>query len=329
MGIQINGQTDTISAIDGALTVSGADLPTVTNLNATGIVTATGFVGNITGNINATGVSTIATLNITQSNPTRLNVSGVSTFTSGPVLIGSGTSTGTASQTLQVTGGTYISGNLGIGNSLPSSPLDVQGGQIRIRASGTYSEPTDNAGVIGYDSLSGDLTISARSSGGSTAIAFRTSNSGTGAEKLRIDSRGIVTIPNQPAFHATGTGTQAFSGAQTDRKITIATNITPNTSNSYANSRFTAPVAGNYLFYLSSATTTATSSGPAILLYKNGVATQEIALNYTNASYSQFGGSIIRSAVKDDYFEFYITNYNSTSFTIDLTRTSFGGYLIG
>ena len=62
MGIQINGQTDTITAIDGALTVSGADLPTVTNLNATGIVTATGFVGNITGNItgniNATGVST-------------------------------------------------------------------------------------------------------------------------------------------------------------------------------------------------------------------------------------------------------------------------------
>ena len=41
MGIQINGQTDTITAIDGALTVSGAELPTVTNLNATGIVTAT------------------------------------------------------------------------------------------------------------------------------------------------------------------------------------------------------------------------------------------------------------------------------------------------
>jgi len=79
MGIQINGQTDTISAVDGALTVSGADLPTVTNLNATGIVTATGFVGNITGNINATGVSTIATLNVTQSNPTNLNVSGVTT----------------------------------------------------------------------------------------------------------------------------------------------------------------------------------------------------------------------------------------------------------
>jgi hypothetical protein len=87
MGIQINGNTDTISAIDGALTVSGAELPTVTNLNATGIVTASAFVGNVTGNvtgnINATGVSTITTLNVTQSNLTNLNVSGVTTVSAG------------------------------------------------------------------------------------------------------------------------------------------------------------------------------------------------------------------------------------------------------
>lgn len=81
MGIQINGNTDTITAIDGALIVSGAELSAVTNLNATGIVTASGFVGNITGNINATGVSTIATLNATQSNSTNLNVSGFTTAT--------------------------------------------------------------------------------------------------------------------------------------------------------------------------------------------------------------------------------------------------------
>ena len=77
MGIQINGQTDTISAVDGALTVSGAELPTVTNLNATGIVTATSFSGpltgnvngnlsgNVTGNLNSIGVSTITTLSAT------------------------------------------------------------------------------------------------------------------------------------------------------------------------------------------------------------------------------------------------------------------------
>jgi hypothetical protein len=57
MGIQINGSTDTISASDGGLIVSGAELPAVININATGIVTATSFVGNVTGN--ATGLSGI------------------------------------------------------------------------------------------------------------------------------------------------------------------------------------------------------------------------------------------------------------------------------
>lgn len=51
------------------------------NISSAGIITATGFVGDITGNINATGVSTIATLNATQSNSTNLNVSGFTTAT--------------------------------------------------------------------------------------------------------------------------------------------------------------------------------------------------------------------------------------------------------
>lgn len=60
MGIQINGNTDTIAAIDGALNVSGASLgsASASSLNISGIVTASGFSGNVTGNINSSGVST-------------------------------------------------------------------------------------------------------------------------------------------------------------------------------------------------------------------------------------------------------------------------------
>jgi Chaperone of endosialidase len=146
MGIQINGQTDIISAAKGSFDLAGANITGTTgNINAVGIVTATGFVGNITGNINATGVSTIATLNITQSNPTRLNVTGISTFTTGPVLIGSGTSTGTASQPLQVTGGAYVSGDTGIGVTNPDVLFHLNGTNAYPASSG--STPTGYLGL--------------------------------------------------------------------------------------------------------------------------------------------------------------------------------------
>jgi hypothetical protein len=48
-------------------------------------------------------------------------------ITSGPVLIGTATSTGTASQTLQVTGSAYISGSVGIGTTNPKAVLHLSG----------------------------------------------------------------------------------------------------------------------------------------------------------------------------------------------------------
>ena len=70
------------------------------------------------------GITTATSITATNLIGTNLNISGVSTHLS-TTLIGSGTSTGTASQTLQVTGGGYISGALGIGTTNPGKAFKI------------------------------------------------------------------------------------------------------------------------------------------------------------------------------------------------------------
>jgi len=70
--------------------------------------------------VNVTGITT------TQA----LNVLGVSTFNTGPILVARGELTGTSSQSLQVgtattVSGVYVSGNIGVGQTLPNAKLEV------------------------------------------------------------------------------------------------------------------------------------------------------------------------------------------------------------
>jgi hypothetical protein len=75
MGIQINGQTDIISATDGSLTISGTTLDT-TNLNITGVSTFSGNVGiGTTVIITSSGTVSIGGTNLFI--PTQTSVSGV------------------------------------------------------------------------------------------------------------------------------------------------------------------------------------------------------------------------------------------------------------
>jgi hypothetical protein len=92
-----------------------------------GSITTLNFVGT---NVTASAVvlGNIATITVSDTpNFNTLRVTGVSTFTNGPVFIGAATSTGTASQRLQVTGGAYVSDNVGIGTTNPGSKLTVNG----------------------------------------------------------------------------------------------------------------------------------------------------------------------------------------------------------
>ena len=151
------GTVTTLNSTSGTITNLTGTSGTITTFNST-----TGNITNLTNtNLNVTGIATIATLNATGIGVTNftvynnLSVGGISTFTNGPVLIGSGTSTGTASQRLQVTGGTYVSGNLGIGSTNPTSALFVVGD---ARVTGVITATTFsgnvNAGVGTITTLS-------------------------------------------------------------------------------------------------------------------------------------------------------------------------------
>ena len=80
---------------------------------------------------------------------TYLYATGISTFITGPVFIGSGTTTGTVDQKLQVTGGGYFSGSVGIGITTPTSALTVVG-------SGTS---TSQLYVVGFSTFVGYSTF--------------------------------------------------------------------------------------------------------------------------------------------------------------------------
>ena len=302
----------------GVSTFSTLKVGTGVTINS-GIVTATTFSGNVTGNItgnvtgnvtgNATGLSgtpniTVGAITassavisgnvsvagtITYEDTTNVDSIGVITarngvvVSSGNVLIGTGTSTGTASQLLQVTGGAYVSGNLGLGASDPFQKLHIQNTtspltlNLKLNNNSTTNDYAEIAFQLWSDASSGETVFggsgTSRPSGvirclnenGSSAagsLIFATFSGGstnsTVTEKMRIDSSGRITAQYQPCFLASRSGSQTYSA---NNAIIFNLKIFDQGSNYNSSTGvFTAPVTGRYLF-LSTVLVQGTSAG--------------------------------------------------------------------
>ncbi len=117
----------------------------------------------------------------------------------GPAIIGSASSTGTASQNLQVTGGAYISGSVGIGTTTPSSNLTVIG-------DGNFT------GVITASSFSGNTSSAtyATTAGVATALQNARTFEITGdviGSAISFDGTGNVSIAATIQPDSVGLGT--------------------------------------------------------------------------------------------------------------------------
>jgi hypothetical protein len=199
--------------------------------NFTGIVSALSFSGNSSSASYATtaGISTYATNAGTSTSViggigsiSQLRVTGISTFTNGPVLIGGGTSTGTSGQIFQVTGissGVYIGGSVGIGTTNPTESLHVQGNLKVI--GGTYIH--DNVGIGSTNptsklSVQGDVLVS--------GVVTATSFFGSGTNLTGIVTS-IVAGTNITISGSTGRVTiNSTGGGGGDGTISISTNTT-------------------------------------------------------------------------------------------------------
>ena len=214
------------------------------------------------------------------------------------------------------------SGNVGIG-SVPSYKLHVEGvGNQFI----FLNNASTNDGLY---LKAGAGASSLQTNGGSHTMNFYTS----GTERLRIDSSGRVTMPYQPAFLAYLVTTTGKATSVSVVPGTFATYYNVGGHYSTSTKRFTAPVAGLYLFTGTIATEGSAGSFNYLSceFWVNGSRTFVGGWQGNSSpSYSKSASSVVLSLSASDYVE--LACETNKAFNIQggsANYTYFNGYLVG
>lgn len=335
MGIQINGQTDTVTSTTagGKVTVTPASFPSVDNLNATGIVTASSFsgalTGNVTGNVNATGVSTFNNAVVGGSTTALVvngnaRITGILTVGQGSITIDgtSGSSSITGVSTIGV-GQTIHANSVGVGTNLS----DVNNFNYPIIFNtGTYSNQERKPGIV-WRSDNNNPTLPKNSiftrehSGGSELHFASSNNYVTGiTTSAYVDQEGRFVSSQSTYACAYPDGSQTRSTSSGWVKIQLSSFFASNVTYDNDNDRFTIIDPGIY-HIIGEIQWSASSSGgawtPQIALYRNG--SEDVAHQYLHEVYtSGYSNTIMitrtRPLNEGDYIELYwAQNASSTN----------------
>ena len=237
-------------------------------------------------------------------------------------------------------------GNIGIGTSNPATRLQI--GSITGGGTGT-SSPTciTMDETFGTNSIGSNFKIKVFQNTGSNAYGIGVSDSlleivagSTGSIgmftnqnqlSMKLSAGGVVTTPLQPAFTASYTTGGNVSGANI--KLTGYTDARTNIGNCYNTStcRFTAPVAGMYLFkgqaWLPPSVTLA---GLSIRVNGSQKAVHRMSHTGTQSNYCTLVPTLIWYLSAGDYVELYTsTDGGEIHMSTGETYSNFSGILLG
>jgi hypothetical protein len=213
---------------------------------------------------------------------------------------------------------TVTGGNVGVGTESPTA-------QLEISRSTTSAYSTMRLSNTGASGKTYEIGV-----GGNTAAAGYANNlyfydSTAGAIRMAITSAGQVTTPLQPAFRAVTTG-----GATTTTGVISFASAPVNIGGHFSTStnRFTAPVAGQYLFCGNMYISANTTAYGLIQFRVNGSQisyseTQTVALVVT------LSFSVVVTLSAGDYAEVAYNTGGGRSFFAGNAETNFSGFLIG
>ena len=216
--------------------------------------------------------------------------------------------------------GDSMTGQLNVHNSTQTNfastlAESVSRATVKLRTHSTDSTLTTFGGITGGD-----------------AYIQRSNGSGTSEYDIRLNPfGGRVRMPNQTAFIAVKSTNQTPNTADTTKVTYDVTDLNIGGAYNTSTSRFTAPVAGNYLFIILFNPYNISNALYNVILYKNGGSVRNLTRgNMSSDSDLCLPSSVVLNLSANDYIEVYVQIADTAwGISAGVYWNSFSGYLLG